>query len=196
MPASSSAERQPGSLQEPERRLLLDLARRSIRHGVEQGTALPMKLDALPASLRREGACFVTLTRHGQLRGCIGSLQPRRPLAEDAVNNAWAAAFCDDRFAPLLAEELESLSIHLSVLGPLAPIEVGSESALLSILRRGVDGVVVEQGNRRSTFLPQVWEHFVDARDFLRALRRKAGLPDAYDPRARYFRYSVEEFGE
>ncbi len=196
MPVSSSPERVENLRPEGERRVLLDLARDSIHHGLSHGSALRVGLNELPPALRVEGATFVTLTRYGELRGCIGSLQPQCSLGEDVAHNAWAAAFCDNRFLPMRAVEMESLEIHISVLGELSAIEIDSEESLLATLRRDVDGVVLQQGGRRSTFLPQVWEHFADPRDFLRALRRKAGLPDHYDPRARYSRYQVEEFGE
>jgi AMMECR1 domain-containing protein len=92
--------------------------------------------------------------------------------------------------------ELADLDIHISVLSELSAIDAADEDALLAMLRPGIDGVVLRQGGLRSTFLPQVWEHFADPRDFLRALRHKAGLAGHYDPLARYSRYQVEEFGE
>jgi AmmeMemoRadiSam system protein A len=191
MPALPSSEHSP-----EERRQLLELARRSIEHGLSHHASLRIGLDELPASLRAEGASFVTLTRKGELRGCIGSLEPQCSLGEDVVQNAWSAAFRDTRFPPLSATELDDLELHISVLSPVKPVAAQSEVELLSTLRPGIDGVVLQQGGRRSTFLPQVWEHFQQPRDFLRALRHKAGLPGEFDPRARYYRYQVEEFGE
>jgi AmmeMemoRadiSam system protein A len=196
MPVSSSPERPVTARSQAEQHLLLDLARSSIHHGLNHGSALRVEINELPPALRAQRASFVTLTRDGELRGCIGTLQPQCALGDDVVNNAWAAAFCDHRFLPLRSVEMDSLAIHISVLSELSAVETNSEEALLSALRRDIDGVVSQQGGRSSTFLPQVWEHFADPRDFLRALRRKAGLPDHYDPRARYSRYQVDEFGD
>ena len=186
---------QSSELPVAERLALLDVARRSIRHGLERGSALPVEHGALSPALQAVRASFVTLNQRGELRGCIGSLEARQPLGQDVAHNAWAAAFCDTRFLPLRESEFGSLDVHISVLSELGVDEVDSEEHLIATLRRNVDGVVLQQGGRRSTFLPQVWEHFSDPRDFLRALRRKAGLPDYHDPRARYWRYQVEEFG-
>jgi AmmeMemoRadiSam system protein A len=191
MPVSPSSELTAG-----DRQALLDLARRSIRHGLEYGRALSMASESLSPALQAPGASFVTLNEYGRLRGCIGSLEAHRPLAEDVARNAYAAAFRDPRFPPLGADELGRIELQVSVLTPSSPIPADSEAALLAALRPGIDGVVLEQDGRGSTFLPQVWEQLPEPHEFLRQLRRKAGLPDGYDPRARYFRYQVEHFGE
>ncbi len=130
------------------------------------------------------GASFVTLTSGrapgGALRGCIGSLEARRPLREDVKANAVAAALHDPRFAPLTARELDDTVVEVSVLSAPTVLPAADEAELLARLRPGVDGVVLSACGRRATFLPQVWEQLPDPADFLARLRRKAGLPADY----------------
>ena len=136
------------------------------------------------AWLDAPGASFVTLTSGrapgGALRGCIGSLEARRPLRADVEANAVAAALHDPRFAPLTARELDDTVVEVSVLSAPAALPVADEAELLARLRPGVDGVVLSACGRRATFLPQVWEQLPDPADFLARLRRKAGLPADY----------------
>lgn len=136
------------------------------------------------AWLDAPGASFVTLTSGrapgGALRGCIGSLEARRPLREDVEANAVAAALHDPRFAPLTARELDDTVVEVSVLSAPAALPAADEAELLARLRPGVDGVVLSACGRRATFLPQVWEQLPDPADFLARLRRKAGLPADY----------------
>lgn len=142
--------------------------------------------------LAAPGASFVTLTRHGRLRGCIGSLTAHRPLAEDVRHNAHAAAFADGRFLPLAAPELDGLQIEVSVLSQSEPLAFHSEADALRQLRPGVDGLVLRWRDHRSTFLPQVWEELPDREDFLNHLKRKAGLPeDFWSDKLRLRRYTV-----
>ena len=109
------------------------------------------------------------------------------------VENARAAAFHDHRFAPLERRELATLDMHLSILTPSEPFPVADEAELLRELVPGEDGLVLEEGLRRSTFLPQVWESLPDPRDFVRQLKRKAGLPpDHWSPTLAFRRYRVE----
>ena len=173
---------------------LLRLARSAIEHALD-----------LPAStangshdgLRQPGASFVTLTQRGQLRGCIGSLAAHRPLADDVRHNAVAAALHDPRFEPLAASELCLTRVEVSVLSPAEPLEFADEADALARLRPGRDGIVLEYGARRSTFLPQVWEQLPDPREFLAQLKRKAGLgSDFWHPALRLQRYSVTKFQE
>ncbi|MCB9604081.1 MAG: AmmeMemoRadiSam system protein A, partial [Sandaracinus sp.] len=145
------------------------------------------------------GASFVTLRARADhaLRGCLGSLDAARPLALDVVENAAAAALRDPRFAPVTAEEVSGLEVSISVLGPSVPLEVDSEAALLRVLRPGVDGLVLQDGARRGVFLPAVWRELPDAREFLAALRRKAGLPPGHwSPTTRVERFEVREIGK
>lgn len=140
-------------------------------------------------------ATFVTLKRDGELRGCIGTIDPRRALVDDVVHNAQAAAFRDPRFPPLERGELEGLEVEVSVLSPRTPVEAANEAEAAARLRPGVDGVYLECGSASATFLPQVWEQIPDPVAFLAELRRKAGLPPrSWDPAFRITRYTVEKY--
>jgi uncharacterized protein len=182
---------------EQQRRALLDIAWRSIRHGLERGAALNLDPGEFEPPLREPAASFVTLHSNGQLRGCIGNLQASRPLARDVAENAFAAAFRDPRFPALEHSELADLDLQISVLGAPQPLRFDSETDLLSQLRPGLDGLILEQGDRRATFLPAVWETLPDPQQFLQHLKLKAGLPPHYwSDRIRIARYGTECFGE
>jgi len=157
--------------------LLLDLAWGSIRHGLDTGRPLPVAQGEVPPELWEPRATFVTLKRHGDLRGCMGRLEATRPLAVDLAGNAFAAAFQDSRFPPLAARELEGLELHISLLTRPEPILFTCEADLLRQLVPGRDGVILEAGARRGTFLPSVWEELPRPEAFLDHLKRKAGLP-------------------
>lgn len=174
--------------------MLPALARRAIDHHLREGVRISP--DPLPA-LQARGASFVTLTRNGALRGCIGSLRPQRPLGDDIVANAIAAATSDPRFPPLTLAELSEVSIEVSVLSAPEFIDFASEDALLAQLRPGEDGLILFSGCRSATFLPQVWAQLPDPRDFLAALKEKAGLP-AGRPTANLMaaRYTVQKWRE
>ncbi|MBF0161288.1 MAG: AmmeMemoRadiSam system protein B [Magnetococcales bacterium] len=138
-----------------------------------------LQADALLAQrkeLAEPGACFVTLTKQGQLRGCIGSLQAHRTLAADLLANSVAAARQDPRFPPVTAEELAEVQIEISLLTPAQPFPYTDAADLLRRLQPGVHGVILSKGGHRATFLPQVWEQLPDPRQFLQHLCRKAGL--------------------
>ncbi len=172
---------------------LLKLARNEIAGRLGQAMAEP----APAAWLRQPGASFVTLTRAGELRGCIGTLEARRPLGEDVRENAVAAAFRDPRFAPLTRAEFASIRVEVSVLSSSVPIVVASETEALASLRPHVDGVVFEYGHTRSTFLPQVWEQLPEPAAFLAHLKRKAGLSaDFWSDAVRLSRYTVTKWKE
>ncbi len=174
------------------------VARQSIAEalGVEAADALD-GIDVDATGLSRPGASFVTLTQSGELRGCIGSLEARRPLIDDVRANAVAAALDDPRFPPLSAAELPETRIEVSVLSPPRPLDVRSEEEAIERLVPGRDGVILEYGRHRATFLPQVWDQLPDARTFLAHLRLKAGLPAMFwDPAIRLRCYSVEKFGD
>ncbi len=147
--------------------------------------------------LLQPGATFITLTEGGELRGCIGSLQAHRPLAEDVRHNAVAAAFGDPRFLPLTREEFPEVEVEVSLLTAPQPMSFVDEANALAQMRPGVDGVIFEYDRYRSTFLPQVWEHFPQPREFLAMLKRKAGLPDDFwDEEVRLARYGVTKWRE
>jgi AmmeMemoRadiSam system protein A len=149
------------------------------------------------AWLEQPGASFVTLTKSGELRGCIGSLEARRPLAADVAENAVAAAFRDPRFPPLTAEEWPSVRVEVSLLSAPKPMRFADEADLLSQIRVGEDGLILECDGRRATFLPQVWDSIPDKQLFLRELARKAGLPDDVRlGRCKVSRYRVSKWTE
>lgn len=175
---------------------LLDLAEDSIRHGLDYGRPLHPVAKDYPAIADEPGACFVTLHQHGDLRGCIGSLEAHQPLLEDVAHNAFAAAFSDPRFPPLRESELDGLEIEISLLTPATPMTFTSEANLLQQIRQGVDGLVMEEGRRRGTFLPSVWEQLPTKELFLRHLKQKAGLPpDYWSDTLKVSRYTTESFG-
>ena len=177
------------------RHLLRDLAYKSIKHGLETGKALEIDIAQYPAELQAKKATFVTLHRNGELRGCIGILKPVRPLAEDVAYNAWAAAFTDSRFIPLSADELDDLDIHISILGTPEEMDFTSEASLVKQIRPGIDGLILEEGINKGTFLPSVWESLTDSHTFLSHLKLKAGLPaDYWSENIKVMRYTVEEF--
>jgi AmmeMemoRadiSam system protein A len=177
-----------------ERQQLLDLAGSAIEHAV-RGDVLVVEAGGCPRPLQRPAATFVTLRREGELRGCIGGLTVKQALVLDVIENAAGAALRDPRFFPLAASELMGLHIHISVLSPLTPLAFDSETELLAQLRPGVDGLLLELGARRGTFLPSVWETLPDPRDFLYELKRKAGVPhDYWSLDLRISRYTTESF--
>jgi len=181
-----------------DREYLLSLARKAIACHLRGEDPPGIDLSGLTESLARDGASFVTLTEYGELRGCIGSLEPRRPLVLDVRENAVAAAFHDPRFPPVRSEKLDDLHIEISVLTIPQPLSYGGPDDLVAKLRPDVDGVVIERGRNRATFLPQVWGKLPDPHQFLQHLCLKAGLPaDAYcRPGLDVYTYQVEEFEE
>lgn len=174
-------------------RTLLALA----RNAIEKSLFGREEVAPDAAWLRQNGATFVTLTRDGRLRGCIGSLEAVRPFGVDVAENALGAAFRDPRFPRLTAEEWPGCRVEVSLLSAPKRIEFADERDLLAQLEPGVDGVILECDNRRATFLPQVWESLPDKRAFLGELLKKAGLPaDTRLTRCRISRYRVAKFHE
>jgi AmmeMemoRadiSam system protein A len=172
-------------------RLLTDLARAAI--AADFGSPWP----ALPRPvwLDEPAATFVTLTLHGKLRGCIGSLEAVRSLYDDVTHNARAAAFGDPRFPSLAADELPTVRIEISVLTAPQPLQFDNEADALRRLRPGIDGVIFEYGTRRATLLPQVWEQFPEPYEFMARLKQKAGLPADFQAAGiRLAVYQVEKF--
>ncbi|MGH2822660.1 MAG: AmmeMemoRadiSam system protein A [Thermoleophilaceae bacterium] len=167
----------------------------SIRHGLAHHRSMDLTGQAFPPRLLAHQSSFVTLHRGDTLRGCVGSIEPCRPLVEDVAANAYAAGFEDPRFEAVRADELSDLAVHIAVLSPTTAIAFASEQDLCDQIRPGVDGIVIEQGERRATFLPAVWDTLPDRPAFLRELRRKAGIPPAdgwLD--LRVWRYTVDSF--
>ncbi|HZI84207.1 MAG TPA: AmmeMemoRadiSam system protein A [Casimicrobiaceae bacterium] len=180
----------------PERDLgghLLAVARHAIASELSQAMAAPEIVGAL----RQPGATFVTLVCGEALRGCIGSLKATRAVGVDVRENALAAAFRDPRFPPLTADEFSRTTIEVSLLSPPRIACFASEAELCSRLVPGVDGVALELGDRRATFLPQVWEMLPEPREFVAALKAKAGFPaDFWDTRLNVSLYRVTKWKE
>ncbi len=182
-------------LSDKHRKILKEIAFESIKHGLEHGCPLSLNLSGLDEKLIQPRATFVTLEKNTRLRGCIGLLEAQRPLAQDIAENSFAAAFSDPRFPPLTEDELKDLSIHLSILSPPEPITCFSETELLKQLRPGIDGLILEDGRHRATFLPSVWESLPNPSDFIRHLKLKAGLPEnEWSATLRAYRYTTESF--
>jgi len=185
------------TLNDEQRNLLLDIARDSILTGLREGHPLALDPREFEPALRAHRASFVTLNRNGQLRGCIGHLQAVQPLVKDVAENAFSAAFNDNRFPPLSKHEFPGLDIHISVLSPPEPMTFDSEADLLHQLRPGVDGLILEDGYYRGTFLPSVWEQLPTPELFLAHLKQKAGLPQNYwSDTLKVSRYTTESFGK
>jgi AmmeMemoRadiSam system protein A len=175
-------------------RTLLHLARAAIAK--ELGFA-SRELPQTDDWLQEPGATFVTLNLHGNLRGCIGSLEARWPLIDDVRHNAMASAFLDPRFTPLTKQELDDIVIGVSLLSPPEQIHFSSERNALEQLRPGLDGVILEHGRRRATYLPQVWAQLPEPQEFLNHLKNKAGLPeDFWSEDIRLSRYGVQKWRE
>ncbi|MEW5868944.1 MAG: AmmeMemoRadiSam system protein A [Chloroflexota bacterium] len=185
-------------LTDEERSILLKLARQAIDTAAQGRQRPALDLQALPERLRKPGATFVTLTRHGALRGCIGALEPYQALAEDVCEHAVAAAMNDFRFPPVNGSEVPELSIEISRLTLPQTLAYEQPGDLLEKLRPNVDGVILRDGVRRATFLPQVWEKLPDPAEFLSHLCQKMGA--AHDLWRRKMLqveiYQVEEFHE
>jgi AmmeMemoRadiSam system protein A len=178
-------------LSEDEKRLLLKLALDAINASVKKHP-MPDYTTKSGNLLMPRGA-FVTIYRHGDLRGCIGYVQPHRPLVETVIDAAIKAASEDFRFNPLTEEELMEIDVEISVLSPLTRIEDFRN------IRIGIHGIMIEQGSYRGLLLPQVAaEHGWDAGTFLSQTCRKAGLmPDAWKhPQTRVSVFTAEVIGE
>jgi AmmeMemoRadiSam system protein A len=167
------------------------------RAAIAEQLGVPAPSFGAPEWLDEPGATFVTLTCAGALRGCIGSLVAERALRADVESNALAAAFSDPRFPSLSKREYREIEVEVSLLSPMQPVTVESESHALTVLRPGIDGVLLEYGRRRGTFLPQVWEQLPEPRAFLAHLKQKAGLPaDFWADKVRLSRYTVTKWRE
>jgi len=171
------------------------------RAAITEAIGLPTTWTDVAASdqqrLAEPGAAFVTLKRSDRLRGCIGSLEATRSLREDLTQNAVAAALHDPRFQPLTAAELEGISIEVSLLSRPRLLDVRSEAETIVVLHPGLDGVILQLGAQRATFLPQVWADLPNPREFLKHLRHKAGLSaQSWDSNIEVSVYTVEHFAE
>ncbi len=177
---------------------LLKVAREAIRQELFEGRLKRVPLEGLPEVFKKAGAAFVTLTKNGQLRGCIGHIIPKEPLIRSVEDNAIAAAFEDPRFYPLRKDEFEDIKIEVSVLTEPKPLKYKDVEDLLKKLRPGVDGVIIKKGFYTATFLPQVWEQLPNKEIFLSHLCMKAGLsPDEWKKGdLEVYTYQVQAFEE
>jgi AmmeMemoRadiSam system protein A len=181
-----------------EKQTLLQIARRSLEAAV-RGQGLPaLERASMTPRLLADGASFVTLTVHGELRGCIGALQPYQPLAADVREHAAAAALEDYRFHPVGPDELPAIAVEVSRLTVPTPLEYTTPDDLISKIHPGTDGVILRDSYQRATYLPQVWEKIPEPAEFLESLCQKMGAaPDAW--RRKHLDvlvYQVEEFHE
>jgi AmmeMemoRadiSam system protein A len=185
-------------LTDEERKTLLTLARQSIVQAANHLPPLKLDLADYSPALQADGAAFVTLTEGGELRGCIGALEAYQPLVQDVVEHAAAAALEDYRFPPVKPAEVAKLHIEISRLTQPQPLEYAEPGDLIQHLRPNVDGVILRDGFRRATFLPQVWEQIPDPVVFLSHLCEKMGAPGDIWRRKKLqvFTYQVEEFHE
>lgn len=179
--------------------LLLKVAREAIVHFARNGQRLSIAKDDYPNSLEAHHATFVTLRQDTKLRGCMGTLDACQSLVEDTAERAYAAAFRDPRFSPITCMELENqaLDISISVVSPAQEIKFDNEQDLVAKLQPGVDGVILQHGSRRGTFLPSVWDMFAKPETFIEQLKEKTGLEKNvwYDD-IRAFRYTTFSIGE
>jgi len=192
----SSTTATPAHPTDAQQRQLLGLALAAIRYGIVHDAVMPLNTADYEPALQEPLATFVTLKKHGQLRGCIGSLDARRPLIEDIVYNARQAAAHDPRFDPVHPDELQYLHISISILSPAQELSVTSEQELLDNLHPGEDGLIIEDGHHRATFLPSVWQQLPEPADFIQHLKHKAGFPPGYwSHTVKVKRYTSFEFG-
>jgi len=187
----------PHELAPAQRATLIEVARRSIEHGLLTGRPLAVTPSEYHRDLKAIRASFVTLNMQGRLRGCIGHLEAVQPLVVDVAENAFAAAFRDPRFAPLKESEWPEVDIHLSILTTPEPMQFTDEADLIRQFHPGEDGLILRDGANRGTFLPSVWESLPDPADFLIHLKHKAGLAaNHWSDRLEVYRYRTESFGD
>ena len=185
------------SLDDRQQTQLLDIARQSIQAGFASDQALRFDPARLESDLGSESAVFVTLSKQGQLRGCIGSLEAREPLAQAVATAAFNAAFRDRRFQRLGEDEFDTIDIEVSILSPMETIDVDDRQDLLAELRPGIDGLLLEDKGQRATFLPKVWEKIGSADEFVTQLLLKAGLTgDHWSDSLRCYRYHTLNLSE
>lgn len=170
---------------------VIDVCKKSILAGLNN-ESLP-KFEKIPAVFNESGACFVTLEKHGDLRGCIGSILAHRPLISDLSRNAQNSAFSDPRFQPLRKEEFEDLSIDVSLLSAPQKMEFTNEENLLEQIRPFIDGIIIKDGGYQSVYLPSVWEQLPEKKLFLESLKIKAGMsPKHFSDTFEAFRFTTE----
>jgi AmmeMemoRadiSam system protein A len=180
-------------------KLAVGIARVSLEQFVRKQTRYKPSLVTLPLKLRQQGACFITLTNKGVLRGCIGHTDPLYPLAEDIARNAMAASR-DFRFPPVTVSELDTVKLEVTVLTPLIELHYENIDDLYMKLRPGIDGVMLSWQKNRGLLLPQVWKRIPEPASFLEAILQKAGIPSreirSQPPCIQVHRFQVQHFAE
>ena len=173
----------------------LQVAHESIKHGLQKGSALHVVTSDYSSDLQQNLTSFVTLHKNGALRGCIGALEAYQPLINDVAEHAYSAAFQDPRFPALEDHEFEHLDVEISILGKPELMRFESEENLLQQIRPNIDGLIIEHGYNRGTFLPSVWEQLPDKKEFLNHLKMKAGLSSQWwDSAVKISRYETFSF--
>lgn len=184
-------------LTDGDRKNLLRLARSAIQSALLKNATVQRPNKLTPA-LKEKRGCFVTLHKNDNLRGCIGSIEPEKPLVEGVEENALNAAFHDLRFSPLQPHELTEIEVEVSVLTFPEELRYKNAEELKRKLKPGVHGVILSRGWQRSTFLPQVWKQLADVESFLAHLCLKAGMEAGcwQNPETRIQVYKAEYFSE
>ena len=171
---------------------ILNLCKESIKNK----TINPSEIE-YPKVLSEYGAVFVTLEKNGQLRGCIGSIIPQRPLINDIITNAKNSAYADPRFKPVDKSEIKDLSIAVSLLSVPKPMQFKNEEDLLNQIRQNVDGIIIKDNGHQAVYLPSVWEQIPDKKEFLNSLKVKAGLsPNHFSKTFEAYRFETSYIKE
>ncbi|MFA7243880.1 MAG: AmmeMemoRadiSam system protein A [Patescibacteria group bacterium] len=180
------------------KQFLLKIARKSLENYFRGKGKLKVDESNAPAETNKLGATFVTLTKDGELRGCIGSLIAKKKIYEDVINNSLNAAFSDHRFPQLAESELNEIKIEISVLGEAKHMQIKSPKTFLEEIERNKPGLILQVGMNQATYLPQVWEDLPEPNEFMSTLSQKAGLlADAWArPDAEIFTYNVDDIQE
>jgi len=177
--------------------ILLLLAWESVAHGLKTGKPLRINLDDYPEELKQPSATFIKLTRNQHARGCVGTIEPIRPLGEDVVENAFAAGFCDRHFPPLTSDELDGLGIEITLLSPLEVMPSATQLELTAQLRPHIDGLLLRAGSHHANLLPSAWENFHNSFELVNHLKEMAGLPLTYwSKEIQVYRYTTETFAD
>lgn len=170
--------------------LTINICKKSILAGLNQ--EIP-QCEKVPAVFEQQGACFVTLEKNNELRGCIGSIIAHRPLVEDLVKNSQSAAFSDPRFLPLQKDEFKDLSINVSLLSEPEQMHFDNEAELLSQIKPYIDGIIIKERGYQAVYLPSVWEQLPEKKNFLNSLKVKAGLsPEYFSSTFEAYRFTTE----
>jgi len=187
------------NLTKEEQKFLLNLARRALEYYFQYQEIFPLReSDIISKKFLEKRGVFVTLWKNGELRGCIGSLEPQKSIIQSVIENALSSALFDPRFVPVNRQELDDIKIEISILSPLKPLKVNNPKELLDYLARNKPGLVLDCEGARATFLPQVWEEIDKPQEFLEQLSLKAGLnKDAWKSKeAKFFEYEAFVFQE